>query len=375
MSRIAFLVDRPTQFDAPFFRFVAKTSEGSLRVLFSESRAGEAVADPELGRTVDWGFSLFEGYEHSIRSADTPVGEWLDRELGPRPPDLLVINGYTRPDYRHGLSWARRRTVPAALRIDSTTVDRSPLRRAIKRLIFATYLKPRFRTFLATSSRTERYLAAFGVPANRIGRFPYAIDEARFRTLAEVERPRRAEARAALGIPADVRVVLAVSKLGEREAPWDLVRLPGTPETDQLWIVVAGDGPDRPDFEAAAQARFGDRYRGLGYVPYPRLPSLYTMSDVFLHAPREERWGVSVAEALACGLPVVAADTVGAGHDLIERGMNGMIFPFGNPAALASALDGALKIEPATVQAESRERLAAWGYEASWRHLLEAARS
>jgi glycosyltransferase involved in cell wall biosynthesis len=99
------------------------------------------------------------------------------------------------------------------------------------------------------------------------------------------------------------------------------------------------------------------------------------MSDVFLHAPREERWGVSVAEALACGLPVVAADTVGAGHDLIERGMNGMIFPFGNPAALASALDGALKIEPATVQAESRERLAAWGYEASWRHLLEAARS
>jgi glycosyltransferase involved in cell wall biosynthesis len=367
-TRLAFVVDRPTQFDAPFFRFVAAAAPGSFLPLFADPRAREIVRDAELDRAVDWGVSLFDGYPSDVRVDHESVDAWLGRAIGAKCPDVLVINGYTRPEYRAALAWANARRIPAALRIDSTTVDRAPWRRWAKRLLFASHLRRRFRWFLATSSRTERYLEAFGVPSGRIARFPYAVDETWFREQAAKHRPHRAEVRAALELPADAAVVLVVSKLGPRETPWDLVALPAL-DGSQPFVVVAGDGPERGPFEAAARARFGDRFRALGYVPYPRLPSLYAMSDVFLHAPREERWGVSVAEALACSLPVVAADTVGAGEDLIRAGGNGEVYPLGDAAELARALSSALALDATTVDLVSREPLDTWGYAASWASL------
>jgi glycosyltransferase involved in cell wall biosynthesis len=371
-SRLAFVVDRPTQFDAPFFRFVATRAPGSFLPLFADPRARESARDSELDRAVDWGFSLFDGYPSDVRGADESVEAWLGRTIGAKCPDVLVINGYTRPEYRAALAWANARRIPAALRIDSTTVDRSMLRRWAKHLVFARILRRRFQWFLATSSRTMRYLEHFGVASESIARFPYAVDEAWFRELAAKHRPHRAEIRAALELPADASVVLVVSKLGPRETPWDLAAMPRLGDVEPF-VVVAGDGPERARFEAAARARFGDRFRALGYVPYPRLPSLYAMSDAFLHAPREERWGVSVAEALACSLPVVAADTVGAGEDLIRAGGNGQTYTFGDPDGLARALSVALALDTATVDLVSREPLDTWGYAASWASLHAVA--
>ena len=111
----------------------------------------------------------------------------------------------------------------------------------------------------------------------------------------------------------------------------------------------------------------------LGYVPYGELPALYAAADLFVHPAREERWGVSVAEALACGLPVVASTRVGAGYDLLAAGANGWLYPAGDAAELARRIRQALALDRQAVGAASREVLARWDYAASWHHLLDAA--
>ena len=113
--------------------------------------------------------------------------------------------------------------------------------------------------------------------------------------------------------------------------------------------------------------------RFLGYVPYGELPALYAAADLFVHPVQEERWGVSVAEALACGLPVVTSSRVGAAHDLVIAGRNGGVYPAGDPRALARRVEEALALDPATVAAASRAVLAHWDYPAAWRSLQEAA--
>ena len=368
--RIAFLVERPTQFEAPFYRFAAQDPAHELRVLFTGGPgAAGPVFDPELGTSVSWGIDLLGGYPSEV-CPETESASWLAERLRPERCDLLIANGYTQPLYRLGTRLARRAGVATALRLDSVLFDGSPVRDLAKRLLFATYMKRTYDLFLGVGSLTLEYLRAFGVAAERTGLFPYAVDVETFRSRSSLTPAKREAARGRLGVPAGARVILSLAKFSSREAPWDLLRAFGCMNQEDLWLVLAGDGPERAALEQAAGSR---QVRFPGYVPYPELPALYAAADLFVHPAREERWGVSVQEALACGLPVVASSRVGAAFDLIQPGGNGFLYPAGNYEELAGRLGDALALPPERVRRTSAAILAEWDYAAVWRGLLATA--
>jgi glycosyltransferase involved in cell wall biosynthesis len=370
--RIAFLVERPTQFEAPFYRFAARDAEHEFRVLFTGRDVAAPAFDPELGAPVSWGIDLLGGYPHEICPVENPA-RWLRERLQPGRCDLLIANGYTQKTYRLGARIAKRAEVPVALRLDSVLWDTSYYRNLAKRLLFATYMKRTYDLFLGTGSLTLDYLRAFGVPRERTGLFPYAVDVESFAERSRLTQPERAAFRERLGVPADARVVLGLAKFNPREAPWDLLRAFARSKEEDVWLVLAGDGPARPALEDFARANGRSRVRFPGYVPYPELPALYAAADLFVHAAREERWGVSVQEALACGLPVVASSRVGAGYDLVEVGGNGFVYPAGDDGMLAHRIGEALALPPERVRERSAAILARWDYAATWRNLLHAA--
>jgi glycosyltransferase involved in cell wall biosynthesis len=370
--RIAFLVERPTQFEAPFYRFAAQDPAHELRVLFTGgSGLAGPVFDPELGTSVSWGIDLLGGYPSEICPA-AGAAAWLAERLRPERCDLLIANGYTQPLYRLGTRIARRAGIATALRLDSVLFDGSlvrDLRSLAKRLLFALYMKRTYDLFLGVGSLTLEYLKTFGVPAEQTGLFPYAVDVEDFRQRSRLSPEERAAMRSRLGVPADARVILSLAKLSPREAPWDLLRAFARLEEGRAWLVLAGDGPERPALEQAA----GPQVRFPGYIPYPELPALYAAADLFVHPAREERWGVSVQEALACGLPVIASSRVGAAFDLVETGGNGFLYAAGDDAELAARLGDALALPPERVRETSDAVLARWDYAAAWKGLLAAA--
>ncbi len=387
--RLAFLVERPTQFEAPFFRFAAADAGHELRVLFTGAGPARPAFDPELGHAVAWGIDLLGGYPHAVAPAGGR-GRWLARELRRDRCDLLIANGYTRRDYLVATALARRAGIATALRLDSVAWpdaaapagdraaappgDRTaaPTPRRAKRVLYSALLLRLYDLFLGVGTLTLDYLGACGVPAARRGLFPYAIDVESFRTRSRLAPEERAAARARLGISPGEQAVLAVAKLHPREAPRDLLlALPRLPA--EVRLLIAGDGPERAGLERLAAELGPGRARFLGYVPYAELPALYAAADLFVHPAREERWGVSVAEALACGLPVVASSRVGAGYDLLVAGANGWLYPAGDAAELARRIGQSLALDRLAVAAASREVLARWDYGASWRHLLDAA--
>ncbi|MGH9821893.1 MAG: glycosyltransferase, partial [Blastocatellia bacterium] len=68
-----------------------------------------------------------------------------------------------------------------------------------------------------------------------------------------------------------------------------------------------------------------------------------------------ETWGLVVNEAMVSGLPAIVSDRVGCAPDLIEEGVTGYTFPFGNVESLAS-----LMVEPGS----SREKMRSMGQNA-----------
>ena len=120
---------------------------------------------------------------------------------------------------------------------------------------------------------------------------------------------------------------------------------------DRDWhCVLAGELGRDPDFVDHLRARitrlgYGHRVRLTGVLTGAALSHAYTTADLLVAPSRSETYGMTVTEALAHGLPVLAAavgglpEAFGATADGPGPGPGpGQLIPPGDPAALAAAL-------------------------------------
>ena len=75
----------------------------------------------------------------------------------------------------------------------------------------------------------------------------------------------------------------------------------------------------------------------LGPVGHEEMPGVYRSADLLLAPSRHEGFGLAIAEAMACGLPVVATDC-SAIPELVEHGRGGILCPMDNVQAFADAI-------------------------------------
>ena len=106
--------------------------------------------------------------------------------------------------------------------------------------------------------------------------------------------------------------------------------------------VVAGEGPARRRLEQRARARVPGHAHFLGGVGSAMLHALYARSDLLVHAPRYEGSSLVTLEAMAHGLPVVAAGGI---PDKVRDGETGRLVAPGDVEGLAAAV-GDLAADP-----------------------------
>ena len=146
-----------------------------------------------------------------------------------------------------------------------------------------------------------------------------------------------------------------------------LVRAVGRLERRSVRLAVLGDGPGRAALDAAIQKLgLAGSVELVGEVR--DVPARLAQAHIFVLSSRSEGLPISVLEAMAAGLPVVAAD-VGGIKEVVEDGVTGYLFEPGDVAALAQRLaalsaDSALR---AALGAAGRERAAALFALPRWR--------
>lgn len=101
-------------------------------------------------------------------------------------------------------------------------------------------------------------------------------------------------------------------------------------------VVVAGDGPDRARLEGIAKARGGD-VRFVGRVDDVTLQGLFAGARAFVLPSAGEGFGLVYLEAMAHGLPCVAARAGGA-PEVVVDGLTGVVVPPRDGEALRAAM-------------------------------------
>ena len=150
-------------------------------------------------------------------------------------------------------------------------------------------------------------------------------------------RPGRERARAALGVPSDALVVGCVGsfKLGKGQPAVVRSMRQVVERVGTAYLVLAGDGPQRPEVERLVAEVGLDRVQFLGAVPDAR--ELYAGFDVLVSASDAEGLPNVILEAAAAGRPTVATDAGGT-REIIEDGVSGVLLPIGDQAALTAGI-------------------------------------
>jgi glycosyltransferase involved in cell wall biosynthesis len=139
----------------------------------------------------------------------------------------------------------------------------------------------------------------------------------------------------------DRPTILFVGRLDEEKRLDELVwALPQVLNSVDAQIVFVGTGGRRTALERlAARLGVGGRVRFLGFVPDAALPQVYSAADVFAMPGVAELQSIATLEAMASGLPVVAARAMALPHLV---GDNGHLYRPGDVRELAGHLTAIL---------------------------------
>ncbi|HEU5198902.1 MAG TPA: glycosyltransferase [Ktedonobacterales bacterium] len=145
-------------------------------------------------------------------------------------------------------------------------------------------------------------------------------------------------ARQALGLPKDRPLALILTRLMREKRVH--VLLEALAQTHQpCHLVIAGSGPEAGELQALAyQLDVSKKVSFLGFVADESLVSLYRLADFFVMPSIAELQSLATLQALACGLPVIAANA-GALPELVQPGRNGYLFQPDQSDQLALCLD------------------------------------
>lgn len=199
-------------------------------------------------------------------------------------------------------------------------------------------LAPLTARFAAVSESERRQLTALRlVDPERIDVIPPTIDQKYWSPQS------RDAARAALGLPADVPIVIGIGRLSPQKNPFEFVRIVERlraewPEVHAIWI---GDGALRSELEAASLATAATRVDIAGWVADVR--THLAAADVLLSVSRYESFGYVVAEALAMNRAVVASQVTGIEDILAAE--PALMYPPGDIGAAAALLHRMLSDE------------------------------
>lgn len=196
------------------------------------------------------------------------------------------------------------------------------------------------RGYIAYGTRAKEYLVTLGAPEERIAISFNTVDIEYFRAAHDAVRPAEIDAlRAELGITTP-RVVLYVGQLIERKGARTLIDAYARvkPALPDVGLILVGYGMEEESLrQYVAERGIADVAFG-GAVDVFAMPRYYALADLFVLPSYEEVWGLVLNEAMACGLPVITTDRVGASVDVVREGENGAIVPAGDATALAAAI-------------------------------------
>ena len=177
--------------------------------------------------------------------------------------------------------------------------------------------------FIAVSNKLKSQLVNFGVAESNVFMKPNAVD------LTKFYKRDKGKMRQKHKLPSNLKLIAFVGRFLPHKGP--LRVLEATKDMEGVGTMFIGSGPDEPQDPSVIFK---------GSVPSFEIPELLSAADIFVLPTQKEGSCNAIAEAIACGLPIVSSD-IPEVRDQCDPSFSVLVAPM-DVAAIRDAIDSIL---------------------------------
>jgi glycosyltransferase involved in cell wall biosynthesis len=376
MNRLAIVTTHPIQYNAPLFKMLASQPHLEVKVFYTLGENYSMLKDNGFGKTIKWDIPLLNGYtyEFLLNTSSEPgtfhfkgiINPTVIKSIEAYQPTAILIFGWSFMSHLKVLRYFKNK-VPIYFRGDSTLLDEQEGIKVLLRRFALKWVYKHIDKAYYVGANNKKYFLKHGIKAENLIFAPHAIDNDRFGSDLEYENKVKF-IRAELGIPEHNIVFLFSGKFENKKSPLLLIKAFIELKQKSISLIIVGNGVLESQLKEEANGCSNIHF--LPFQNQTKMPVIYRTADVFVlpSGGPGETWGLSVNEAMACGLAIIASDKVGCAVDLIKENVNGYIFKAGNQEDLLGKLSKCAamnKVELGSMGEASKFIIKDWSFEKS----------
>ena len=328
---------------------MAKSIE--IEVVYYSDASLKPSFDKGFGQTIQWDIPLLEGYRYSFIKNFSPSKsmdcKWYNainfsvfKKIKTSTAQILLINGWSYFTDCLVILSAKLYGKEVWVRADNplSQEQRKGIKAVLKKFVLRKLLFPQLDKFLYVGKESKAFFEFYGAKQHQLIYTPHAVNNNYFHQQAAQFSSHRSTFRNILKIPLDSFVFLVTAKFIKEKNHFDVLHAFEKINDTNSFLIFVGDGPLVDIIENYIQTKKIKNIILVGFVNQSELHKYYLVSDCFILPSSSETWGLVVNEAMNFSLPIILSDACGCSADLIEEGVNGLIFPAGDSVSLSIAM-------------------------------------
>jgi glycosyltransferase involved in cell wall biosynthesis len=370
--RLAVAIDHPAQQFAEALRLLSHQPGIELQVYYWS--VAENKYDGGFGRPISWDVDLLGGYHWAVPEAAGSITRRIYSivtQLRAMRPQVIMSYGWASPIARASIIYCQMTRTPLLLYGDTTWQHSSRGRRSLLRSMALRMLVPLCTGAVSTGTFNREFYIGLGMNPRSIWPGVCPADTEMFGQARNEPATSSSSSPLRIGFAGKLIARKGVDELLHATA---LIR-----STRDFSLTLVGDGPLMPDLKALSiQLGIDDRVTFHGFANTTDMPKLLAGFDVVVVPSRLDMRALITIEAMAAGAAIVVSDAtaVWGPGDLVEHEVTGLVYPSGDPRALAGELSRLMTDRPflMRLRGSGAERAAAYGPAAFARTTATAAR-
>ena len=332
LSRIAYVLSHPIQYQSPLLKKLTTSSKFYLHTFYISDHSVKNFYDEEFGKKIKWNLNILEGHKFTFLknffnknkiSFFSPIV--IDKKIFSilKKYDYIWFHGYAHHVQLILLLLCIIFKKKYFLRIESNLV--STKKSFIKNIFIKIIVRRAFK-LLYIGSLNKEYYIEYGARNDQLVFVPYTVDNEYF--ISSQKRFKDTQIKKLLKLKDDIPIVLFSGKLIDRKQPKRLLEeCLKIMRNVNFYLLFLGEGYlKKPMVEYLKNNKYKNNVKFLGFVNIDKISSFYSISDIFILPSTHETFGLVINEAMIHENAIISSKLVGSHSDFIKNNFNGFTF-------------------------------------------------